>query len=1048
MNRLRSISLKIWLPLLVFGSFVFLIVTMIWQAYKIAEETLLTSNINFIKLDMSNLQREISRELVRGDLSGAKVALSARGINSHYQSLALIDEEQRIIHSLDSKNIQQSINKLPLFDKNLLLKTKKSNRAEIVEYHDQHTIAAYYPIALSRKASELRPSKQGILYMTYQFKDAKSQIWEQVGISVIPLASALVLVMIFFIFFINRYILLPIKKIRISAKSLSDNIHTDDIKIIGDGEFAQLSNDFNKMLVKRRLYEHNLDQSHQEIVLMLQKLEASEERFELAMSVANDGIWDWNLVTDEVVLDDRYYTMAGYRAKEFPESFLGWKQKVHPDDLASAIETIENYLEGRIIKFAIEFRFLRKDGSYMWILSKGQFVAYDRKGNPTRMIGTHRDITEQKLANIALAKSEFNLLYAQKTAKIGHFSFDTLEASWTSSIEIDRIFGIPKGFKKDLNGWLKLIHPDDRKATSQFMKNTLLKEQGSFKQEYRIIDQTTHEEKWIRMIGHFKYEQTQQSVGIFGTVQDITEQKQIEIALQTSRDRQALLVNTIPYGIQECDTAGKITFSNNAHYQLLEKKPPELIGKYIWDFELNDENVKASREHFQNLVKHQPQPTTYYTTNLTDSGKEVQLEIMWNYLRNEKGDLIGFISVISDITQQQRSEKALQRAQKMEPIGQLTGGIAHDFNNILGVIIGNLDLLAVQCKKDEKASKRVTAASKAAQRAENLTKQLLGFSRLKATETKLTDVNRLIRGMDEVISHSLGQSINVVYQFNPNLWSSNVDRGDLQDALLNLLLNARDAVKLKGKVIIETQNTLLDTAFCKLNSGAKEGEYVCISVSDNGEGIPKNIQTEIFEPFFTTKSQGKGTGLGLSMVFGFVKRSGGYIEVYSELEIGTTFKIYLPRSHQSGKPQTSSETDQFDNYDTKGNETLLIVDDEEGLLELSKATMEDLGYKVLLAKDGEEANQILDSSNDISLLFSDIVMPGEISGFELAKRTQIKYPQIKILLTSGYTGKVADSYGLNKGHFNLLGKPYTQDMMALYIRKLLDEKPAQTSLKE
>ncbi|MDQ7048569.1 MAG: PAS domain-containing protein [Enterobacterales bacterium] len=961
----------------------------------------------------------------------------------------MLDDNLTIMHAINSSNQSKLASDLEFFDPSFSANALQNNRSRIKHYVNEEVITAYYPIALSRKPNEIRPSKQGLLYMVYQFSDAKTQIWHRVRISVMPIATALLLVMGLFIFFINRYILSPIQQIRDSAKSLSDNIHTHDIKISGDGEFARLSYDFNKMLVKRRLYEHNLDQSHQKIVLMLQKLEQSEERFELAMSVANGGIWDWDLVTDKIVLDDRYYTMAGYRAKEFPETFLGWKQKVHADDLPAAIKTIEDYLQGLIIKFTIEFRFLKKDGSYMWILSKGQFVAYDKQGNPTRMVGTHRDITEQKLANIALANSEFNLLYAQKTAKIGHFSFNTLKDSWSCSIELERIFGLQPGFNKNLNGWLNIIHPEDRKSITRIMKVTLIQEQHSFNREYRIIDQITKQQKWVRVIGHLKFDQAQTASGVFGTVQDITQQKQIEIALQTSRDRQALLVNTIPYGIQECDINGKITFSNKAHYRILEIKPPELTGRYIWDFEVDQVARQKARDYFNHLVDDQPKPTSYLTTNLTASGKKIQLEIMWDYQRDENNQLIGFISVISDITQQQQSEKALQRAQKMEAIGQLTGGIAHDFNNILGVIIGNLDLLATQCVNDQKASKRVTAASKAAQRAENLTRQLLGFSRVKATETKVTDLNRLIRGMDEVISHSLGKSIDITYQFTSDLWPANIDRGDLQDALLNLLLNAKDAVQLKGKVIIETKNTLLDKAFCKINSGAIEGEYACITVSDDGEGIEKAIQSEIFEPFFTTKSQGKGTGLGLSMVFGFVKRSGGYIEVYSEPRIGTTFKIYLPKCKMPSQAKKTPLNNEVDISKLKGNETLLIVDDEEGLLELCKITLEQLGYKVLLANDGNQASDILDSRKDIALVFSDIVMPGELSGFELAKNIQLKFSNIKILLTSGYTGKAADSYGLYHSQFELLSKPYTQQQMVFQIRNLLDSSPDhKTNLKE
>lgn len=778
----------------------------------------------------------------------------------------------------------------------------------------------------------------------------------------------------------------------------------------------------------------------------LHKLQESEERYSLAMSVANDGIWDWKIGYENILFDDRYYTMAGYRAEEFPQNFDEWEKHVHPDDLNNAKAVLNQYLAGKILKFETEFRFLRKDSTYMWILSKGEFVAYDGNGNPTRMIGTHSDITKRKLASKALVSSEKNLLIAQKTARIGHYCYDIKSANWTCSEELERIFGVPSNYQRNLDEWFRIVHPDDRKKMTDYLQNYVIRDHHLFDIEYRIIDLEKKQEKWVHGIGNLRYDDENNPIQMVGTIQDITHRKKIELALKKSNDQRTLLVNTIPHGIQENDTNGKITFSNTAHHLILERGPGEMVGRYIWDSEVDGEHTQRLKDYFAFIVREQPEPEPYVTYSMTKTGKEILLEIVWNYQKDELGNLIGFISIISDVTQQRKSEIALQRAQKMEAIGQLTGGIAHDFNNILGVIIGNLDLLSNQFENDVKAQKRITSASKAASRAEELTKKLLGFSRNKVTEKMNSDINQTIKSMDDVISHTLNRSVVLTYQLQPDLWFTQIDRGDLQDALLNLVRNSQDALESSEnpKLTMTTSNTKLDESFCLSNEGAKPGEYILLSISDNGEGIAEETLPNIFEPFFTTKVQGKGTGLGLAMVFGFVKRSGGYIQVDSAPQQGTSFKLFLPRCLDSIEEKPIiSEAKKIEStpLNLEGFERLLIVDDESDLLTLAQSNLLSLGYQVITADDGVQALEQLSSHPDIDLLFTDVVMSGGISGYQLAEKTSNLYPDIKILLTSGYTGKAEESNkNLSNRHFELLKKPYNQKQLAICIRKLLDER--------
>ena len=373
----------------------------------------------------------------------------------------------------------------------------------------------------------------------------------------------------------------------------------------------------------------------------------------------------------------------------------------------------------------------------------------------------------------------------------------------------------------------------------------------------------------------------------------------------------------------------------------------------------------------------------------------------------------------------------------MDAVGQMAGGIAHDFNNILGIIIGNLSFLKRDLKDNEKALKRVETADKAAQRAADLTRQLLGFSRQQPKQVQSNNINQIIQGMNSLIVRSVTPEIEVEYNFADNLWQTNIDSADFEDALLNLVLNARDTMPNRGKLTIDTSNKVLDEAYAKMNSSVLAGEYIEFSINDTGGGINKADIDRIFDPFFTTKPRGKGTGLGLSMVFGFIQRSQGHIKVYSELGIGTTIRCYLPRSTSHTDVLPSSNSDEVKL--PQGRETVLAVDDELDLLELARQYLEDLGYTVMMATSADQAMLVLAEQPSIDLLFSDVVMPGGMNGYELAEKACVLNPQLKVLLTSGYTSKTLYRNGQARFKANLLNKPYNQQEIATRVRHVLDE---------
>jgi len=391
----------------------------------------------------------------------------------------------------------------------------------------------------------------------------------------------------------------------------------------------------------------------------------------------------------------------------------------------------------------------------------------------------------------------------------------------------------------------------------------------------------------------------------------------------------------------------------------------------------------------------------------------------------------------------EKYEQALRQAQKMEAVGQLTGGIAHDFNNMLGVIMGNLDLLRRNLVGDAKAAEYVEAAYKGSQRGADITKKLLSFSRGRGENPELTNVNDFITGMKDLIAKSLTPKITIETHLADDIWVVSIDPGEFENTLLNLSLNASDAMPGGGSLMIETSNKVLDEHYVQMNPGSTIGEYIQISISDTGTGMAPEVTGQVFQPFFTTKEVGQGTGLGLSMVYGFVQRSGGHIRVYSEPGRGSTFRIYLPKVTEGADENWRTKTKTDGNL-TGGDETILILDDEEGLLKVATAYLEDLGYRVQTAGSPKQALQMLQEHDQIDLLFSDVVMPGGIDGYGLANEALKSCPDLKVLLTSGFTSKRENAINGDVAMFarlseNLLNKPYNQSELAVAVRSALDE---------
>jgi PAS domain S-box-containing protein len=531
-------------------------------------------------------------------------------------------------------------------------------------------------------------------------------------------------------------------------------------------------------------------------------------------------------------------------------------------------------------------------------------------------------------------------------------------------------------------------------------------------------------------------------IGAAKVARDITARKKAQQDLRESEQMASDIIAGALDGFVQINNAGEVIEWNPRAEEILGWSRQEALGKQLTDLYLPQEYRPRSEEINRRIQNDSPGAKAGVRSEfdaIRKDGRKIRIEVAITALRRRDGYV--YNGFIRDLTERMAVEEKLRQAQKMESVGQLTGGIAHDFNNMLTVITGTIDILGDAVADSPQLAAVVKLISEAADRGAELTGHLLAFARKQPLQPRETDINTLINESEKLLRPALGEQIDIVSRLDDKAWPALVDPTQLTSALLNLAVNARDAMPEGGKLTLETSNVVLDRTYPDTNIDVEPGDYVMIAVSDTGTGIPEDIRTKIFEPFFTTKGVGQGTGLGLSMVFGFVKQSGGHLKVYSEEGLGTTFKIYLPRAAM----EPAQVTDEFESRPEGGAETILIVEDD-ALVRASVTTqLESLGYKILSAGNGVEAIALADSGAEFDLLFTDVIMPGQMNGRQLANEMAKRRAQLKVLFTSGYTENAIIHHGRLDPGVLLLAKPYRKQDLARMIRRALAAAAAHVS---
>jgi PAS domain S-box-containing protein len=662
----------------------------------------------------------------------------------------------------------------------------------------------------------------------------------------------------------------------------------------------------------------------------------------------------------------------------------------------------------------------RKDGARRPV--EYRIVPVTDDGRTVGTVLTFRDVSERERLDILLKDM-------QTTAKVGGWEYDveTKRTHWTDAVYA--IYDLPVGRALTLEDNRTYVHPDDWPKFAAATDSAI--QTGRSADLQLRMTSARGRQLWVRLI--LKAERRDgRTVRLHGTFQDVTERILAELQVLETRDFYELTLNAMPTLVSYIDKDSRITYANKAMSEWHGLPHEQLIGKRLRDIS-SPEFTASIAPHVASAMRGEAASVTISATR-AGLVYDLQTHLLPEVAPN--GDVRGYFSIIYDLTELKRLEARLLQAQKMEAIGQLTGGIAHDFNNLLGVVLGNLQLLERGVAETPQLARKVHTAMRAAMRGADLTRRLLSFARRQILDPTVVDVNRQLTAFNDLLQRTLGDSIDVRMVHSPGIWHTRIDAGQFENSILNLAINARDAMPQGGRLTVRTQNVVLDSVFCHDNPQVEPGEYVSISVSDTGGGIDPEILKRVFEPFFTTKESGKGSGLGLAMVHGFAEQSGGIALIESQKGRGTTVKLYLPRCREE---QTEREDTIVTQAAPGGNETILVVEDDADLRETVVTALGQLGYRALAAPNADAAMRILAGPERIDLLFTDVMMPGGILGPTLAKRARELRPGIEVLFTTGYVDTSALSTTAGLSATDIIHKPYRNEELALRIRYVLDQ---------
>jgi len=752
-----------------------------------------------------------------------------------------------------------------------------------------------------------------------------------------------------------------------------------------------------------------------------------QNRYEVAVSASGHLLYDWNSATNEVTYGGNVESMLGYTLDEMAGGLAHWVELIHPEDRVQFQADIEHLIATREGAH-LEYRVRRQGGHYVTVENDGQFIR-DARGEMVRMIGFVKDVTKRRRAEEALRASEEKYRQIVETAREGVWVIDTEGRTTFANRRMAEMVGCSQEELLASSMW-DFIDEEARPEARTLLEKR--KEGVAERHEFRFI-RKDGSDLWTLVSTNPLTDDSGNVVGALGMVTDIAELKRAEGELRESEERYRRVVEDQTEFIVRWRPDGVRIFVNEHYCRYFGLTQEEALGDGFFPL-IVEEDREAVQQRLDALAPDAPVSSGEHRVILPDGS------IGWNRwtdraLFDEQRRLQEYQSIGRDITERKLMESQLHEASKMEAIGRLAGGIAHDFNNMLMGIVGYTHFLR-QRVDDPALVSDLDAVRKLADRGASLTQQLLAFGRRQRLERRQLDLNDQIRSTSRMLPRLIGENIELQFRPDSDLAYVNADPAQVDQILMNLAVNARDAMPRGGALTISTGNVTFDAEYVARNPGSKAGDYAMFEVADTGEGMDQETLSHLFEPFYTTKEVGQGTGLGLATIYGIVKQHDGYTAVDSELGRGTTFRVYLPRTE--GEPEAPDQ-EPILSRGPRGQEKVLMVEDEPAVRNVIGRALRNHGYQVLLASNADEALAIAEQHEGaIDLLLTDIVMPGR-SGRELHAELLTKRPSVRVLFMSGYDEQSVIVRDVQAAGLPFIAKPIDVLEIAERVREALDE---------